>query len=472
MLKQSIYQCFTGLAVAALVSSCALTKPYARQELGLPQQYKSQVALTGDTVPLPWKSFFKDPQLKDLVDKALQKNNDIIVALKNMEQLELMMKQAKQSLLPTVSGKVAGNRTWPSLSSLNGSLTEQFVGTKYIDDFNTGLEVSWEVDIWQKAKLQKQQARADYLAQKENLVALRTRMIAQVAQAYYNLVSLDGQLKIARENVSLSENTLKLMRLQYNSGQITSLALEQAEAQKKTAELIIPLAVQNITIQENALSILCGEYPSTVDRAASLLEPQSDEVFKNGVPAQLLSRRPDVKAAEYVIVSQHAKAGLAKTAMYPAFSLTASGGLNSFKFDSWFNLPGSITKTLAANITQPIFQKRTLKTAYQVAAIEQEKAAVQFKQTVLTAVGEVSNALASYQGTTERLDLVKQKKASLDKATNDAQLLYNSGMATYLEVITAQNAKLENDLEKINIQLQQLNSTVDLYRALGGGVEE
>ncbi|MFB6454174.1 efflux transporter outer membrane subunit [Chitinophaga sp. Hz27] len=471
MNDSNIKHILTGLGATLLLAACSVTKPYSRQPLDMPAQYNSPVTLTGDTMQLPWRTFFKDAKLISLVEKALQKNSDINVGIKTMEQLDLARKMAKQALLPTVNATAGANRTWQSANSLNGSLTEQFAGTKYIDDFNTNLAVSWEVDIWQKAKLQREQARADYFGQKENLVALKTRIISQVAQAYYNLVSLDGQLRIARENVSLNESTLAMMRLQYNSGQINSLAIEQAEAQKKTAELLIPQALQNIAIQENALSILCGAYPGSVERAASLQELQPAMTISAGVPAQLLSRRPDLKAAEYAVMSQSAKTGLAKTAMYPAISLTAQGGLNSFKVNSWFDLPGSITKNLAANITQPVFQKRALKTAYQTAVIEQEKAAIQFKQAVLVAVGEVSDALASYQGAAERLSLVKQKTASLDKATHDATLLYKSGMATYLEVINAQNSKLQNDLEQINIELQQFNSTVDLYRALGGGTE-
>ena len=163
-----------------------------------------------------------------------------------------------------------------------------------------------------KTKLRKGQTLADYFGQKENVVALKTRITAQVAQAYYNLISLDQQLKIANENVKLSEDILRMMHLQYNSSQINSLAIEQAEAQKKTAELIIPLAKQNISVQESVLSILCGEYPDSISRANSLKSVTPGEIYGSGVPAELLSRRPDLKAAEYAVVSLNAKTGLAK----------------------------------------------------------------------------------------------------------------------------------------------------------------
>ncbi|WP_345988380.1 TolC family protein [Chryseobacterium sp. Chry.R1] len=459
----------SGLA-AILLLSCAVGKEYKRPDLNVPQTYKESMKVTGDTVILPWKTFFKDPQLISLIDKALLKNNEIHTALKNMEQLDLAYKQAKNNLMPTVDFSAGANRAWASKNSLNGSLNEQFTGTKYIDDFSATLRLSWEVDIWGKTKMQKESAAADYFAQKENMNALKTRIIVQVAQAYYNLISLDEQLKIAEKNIELSDNTLKMMKLQYTAGQINSLAIQQSEAQKKTAELLIPLARQNISIQENALSILCGEYPGKIDRGNSMKNMIPENTLSEGVPAQLLSRRPDLKAAELAVISLNAKTGLSKAAMYPSISLTPQIGINSNKFNTWFDLPGSITKTLAANLAMPLLQKRQLKTAYETAIIEQEKAVIAFRQSMMTAVSEVSDAMAKSKGTSERLTLLEQRTAILDKGINDALKLYKSGMATYLEVITAQNNKLQNDLEYVNITLEKLNAEVDLYRSLGGGV--
>ena len=261
------------------------------------------------------------------------------------------------------------------------------------------------------------------------------------------------------------------MQMQYNSGLISSLALYQTEAQKKTAELLVPLAEANIAVQENALQILCGEYPDSITRSGNLDVAELNVVLPSGVPASLLSRRPDVKAAEYAVMSANAKTGLAKATMYPTLSLSPSIGINSFEFDTWFNFPGSVTKTIAANLVQPIFKKRQLRTAYEIAVLEQEKAVVQFKQSFITAVGEVSNAMSKLKNADKRMELATEKSVSLDKATNDANLLYKSGMATYLEVIVAQNSALQNDLDVVVIKLEKLNAAINLYRSLGGGVE-
>ena len=458
---------FSGL----LLSSCAVGKKYERVALNAPDTYREEIEVTGDTIVLPWKSFYKDPLLVALIDKALVKNNEVLTAMRTMEQLELSYKQAKLSLLPSVDFNAGASRMYQSENSLNGSLSQQFTGEDYIDDFNASLAFMWEVDIWGKAAMQKREARAVYFAQKENLSALRTRIISQVSQAYYNLLGLDEQLKIAEKNVELTSNTLKMMQLQYQSGMISSLALYQTEAQKKTAELIIPMAKRDMAVQENALSILSGKFPEAIERAGALDANDLQIAFQSGVPASLLSRRPDVKAAELSLMSATAKTGLAQAAMYPALSLNPQIGANSFQFDKWFDFPGSITKTIAVNLLQPVFRKGTLKTAHKVAKLEQEKALLQFKQSYIAAVGEVSDAMSQLKYADERLELVTLKSASLQKATRDAELLYTNGMVNYLEVITAQNNALQNDLEAINIKLEKLNAATMLYRSLGGGIE-
>jgi len=468
---KALYKIGMILLAGTIMTSCVVGKKYSRTELNAPEKFREEIAVTGDTVLLPWKSYYKDPLLVSLIEKALVKNNEVVIAMKSMEQLDLSYKQAKLGLLPTLDFDAGASRSYQSKNSLNGSLSAQFIGKDYMDDYNANLRMAWEVDIWGKATMQKRDAKAAYFAQKENLSALKTRIIVQVAQAYYNLLGLDEQLKIAEKNIELTSNTLTMTQLQYNSGSVSSLAVNQTEAQKKTAELLVPLAKMNIAIQENALQILCGEYPDRIERAGNIDAAEIFVEFSTGVPVSLLSRRPDVKASEYAVMSATAKTGLAKATMYPTLSLSPSVGINSFEFDNWFNFPGSVTKTIAANLAQPIFRKKALRTAYQVAVLEQEKAVVQFKQSFITAVGEVNDAMVRVKYADERIILAKEKAASLEKATSDASLLYKSGMANYLEVITAQNSSLQNDLDVVTIKLEKLNAAINLYRALGGGVK-
>lgn len=462
------------LGSALLLGSCTVGQKYTRQELKMPASYKENIVVTGDTVLIPWKQFFKDPKLVTLIQRAMEKNVDVSVALLNLEQLDLSYKQAKLGYIPSLDLSVNATRAWNSSNSLNGQLNQSISGTsnrKYFDDYNANLGLSWEADVWGKVSMQKAAARASYFAQKENLAALRTRIIAQVAQSYNNLTTLDEQLKVAQRNIELSDSTLKMIRLQFESAQVNSLAVEQAEAQKKTAELIVPITKQNIAIQENALSILCGSFPDAVVRSEWGMGSNATDVFPTGVPATLLSRRPDIKAAEFAVIATHANTGLAKAAMFPTITLTPSVGLNSMMFNNWFDMPGSVVKNIAAGLVQPIFRKKQLRTEYERAQLEKQKVAEQFRQSVINAVGEVSDALAKTKYANERSVLVDEKQAALDKATKNALLLFKSGMATYLEVITAQNNSLQNELDRTEIKRDRMNAVIELYRSLGGGVE-
>lgn len=291
-MKSTIKNSVFCLGTLVLLSSCAVGKKYNRPAVNLPEEYRTQVAVTSDTINLSWRNFFKDPELVKLIEQALDKNKDIAIALLNQKQLELSFKQAKLGLLPNVDLGVGASRNYASKNSLNASLSEQITGKKYVDDFNATLTLSWEADIWGKAQMQKEKALASYLMEKENLAALKTRIVVQVVQAYNNLLTLDKQLVVAQENVTLSTNTLEMLQLQFNSAQINSLAVDQAEAQKKTAELLIPLTQQNIQIQENALRILCGEFPDAINRSTSNELYEMEDIFPTGVPANLLSRRP------------------------------------------------------------------------------------------------------------------------------------------------------------------------------------
>jgi multidrug efflux system outer membrane protein len=459
---------------ALMLSSCAVKQKYTREDLKIPSAYKENIVVTGDTTLLPWKQFFKDPQLVVLIERALQKNVDVSVALLNIQQVELTYKQSKLGYLPSLDANINASRVWNSSNSLNGQLNQAVAGTsnrKYFDDYNATIALSWEADFWGKVSMQKAAARANYFAQKENLAALKTRIIAQVAQAYNNLTALDEQLKVAERNSILSDSTLKMIRLQFNSAQANSLAVEQAEAQKKTAELLVPLTKQNIEVQENALSILCGGFPERIARSSWGVESNVTDVFPTGVPASLLSRRPDVRAAEFAVMAATAQAGISKAAMFPTVTLAPSIGLNSMMFHNWFDMPGSVVKNLASGLVQPLFRKKQLRTEYERSQLEKQKVAEQFRQSVITAVGEVSDALVKTKYADERLILVNEKQAALEKATRNAMLLFRNAMATYLEVIVAQNNSLQNELDRTEIKRDRMNALIDIYRSLGGGTE-
>ena len=469
-MKKYISSYAAFLVLLTTLHACKVSQDIEAPQDAIPEQFRD-VAYEDSTsiADLGWKEFITDASLQQLIDSALTQNYDLLTAQKNIEQAQWQLNQAKWGNVPDLNLQVTGTSNRPSDNSLNGLSTSTFLGKKHIEDYNAAIGLSWEADIWGKIRSRKQGALAEYLQSEEAKKGLQTTLVANVAKGYYNLLMLDAQLAIAQKNLALSDSTLFVINLQYEAGQVTSLAQQQAEAQQAVAAQLIPQLEQNIVIQENALSIITGSFPDKKERSTTLNTTDLHENLKAGIPASLVSRRPDVKSAELALRASNASVGIAKASMYPALNITASAGLNSFESSNWFNMPASLFGIVAGSLTQPLLQKRKLKSAYEIAKIEREKTVLNFRKTVLVAVGEVSDALVKIEKLNEQQTVASKRVAILQKAVKNAEMLFKNGMATYLEVIIAQGNLLQTELERAALKRAQLESEVELYRALGGG---
>lgn len=438
----------------------------------LPSNYRNTVSTsdTSNIANIQWKSFFTDATLQQLIDTAIVKNYDMQIAIKNIEASQLLLKQTKWNYVPEVALNVTANTSRPSDNSLTGlSLSQYNVSGKHIEDYSANLSLSWEADIWGKIRNQQKSALAAYLQTAEARKLIQTNIVAGVSQGYFNLLMLDAQITIAKQNVLLNDSTLRIIQLQFNAGQVTTLAVEQAQAQQMAAKQLIPQFEQNISIQENALRILAGKLPDAITRKATIDQISLPANLPIGVPMALLSSRPDVKSNELALVIANTNVGIKKAEMYPALRITAQGGVNSFKASNWFNIPASLFGIVGGSVLQPLIDHKELSTKYQVANVEREKDVLQFRQTVLNAVGEVSNAMVKIDKLRSQQTIAQNRVSTLQQATNNANLLFKNGMANYLEVITAQSNVLQSELELASIKRDQLNAVSELYRSLGGG---
>lgn len=452
------------------ITGCKVSKDTPLPQPELPEAYRN--AFSKDTASIAdtqWKNFFPDPKLQELIDKAISGNFNLQTAVKNLEISRSMLSQSKWGQIPQLNAYVSANTSIPSQNSLNGISINNFLNTSHIEDYNTGISFSWEADIWGKISSRKKEALANYLKTEEAKKVVQAGVVTGIAQGYYNLLMLDTQLEVAKKNLALSENTLKAITLQFNAGQVTQLAAEQANAQRLRAAQIVPQLEKEIILQENALSIISGVLPSEIERNGSITSTPLHEVLPTGIPATILSHRPDVKALEYELNAANARVGIAKAFLYPALNITAQGGLNSFKSNNWFNMPASLFGLVAGSVAQPLLQGKKLKTQYQIAKTEREKAVIGFRQQVLVAVGEVSDALAETEKLKEEITFAQSRVKSLQNAVGNADKLFSSGMASYLEVITAQSNVLQSELELATIKRNQLSAEIKLYKALGGG---
>jgi NodT family efflux transporter outer membrane factor (OMF) lipoprotein len=459
-----------ALLLGLLLSACKLGKEYQRPELELPATFNPvSYADTSSIADMEWRKFFTDPTLQALIEKGLQYNHDLLMAVKRLDIAQQQVRQAKALQWPEADLNITGMITRPSDNSLNGISLKSFVGKSYIENYSASLTLSWEADIWGKIRGQKEVALTQYLQSYEGVKAVQTQLVADIAQGFYNLLMLDKQLDIARKNLLLNDSFLTATRLLKEAGVTNALAVQRAESQKQTTSLLVPQFEQSIALQENALQTLTGQLPGRIQRSILLGEVVMNEDIAAGLPVAMVSRRPDVRSDELALQIANAEIGIAQANMYPALNITAGGGLESFKASNWFNVPSSLFGLAAGTIAQPVFRRRQLKTQYEIAKLDRDHAVLRFRQSVLNATGEVANALVQVEKLKVQELIATGQVDTLRNAVSNAQLLFKSDMADYLEVITAQANALLAELNLASIRRDQLGARVELYRSLGGG---
>ncbi|MEI6639966.1 MAG: efflux transporter outer membrane subunit, partial [Chlorobium sp.] len=337
------------------------------------------------------------------------------------------------------------------------------------EEYIASASASWELDVWGKIRSRSQSVLASYLKTEEAAKAVRTRLVADVAAGYYNLLMLDEQLAVSKKNLALADTTLKMIQLQYTAGQVNDLAIKQQEASRLSIAGSIPLIEQNIVLQENALSTLSGKIPGSINRNQSLFNVNVVDNVSVGIPAAMLQNRPDVRAAELAVKGANADINEVGATFYPSLVITAQGGVSALKASEWFSLPGSLFGMLQGSLLQPLFQRGQLKASYEQSIIKRDQAELGFKQSVLKAVAEVSDALVRLEKIKAQELIAEARVATLRVAVTNAGMLFKSGMATWLEVIVVQSNSLAAELSLADLRRQHLAAMAELYRSVGGG---
>ncbi|KUF38224.1 efflux transporter outer membrane subunit [Myroides marinus] len=452
---------------SVLFASCKVGKNYERPSVETPKQFYNEAAsdtIVNDLAQLGYVEFFKNEELTKLIDLAIERNADLQLAVKNIEQTRLLYTQSRMALLPELTMNVAANRTE---SSKNSYLAANDAG-RINDDFNANLNLSWELDIWGKIRREKEAALATLMQTEEVKRAIENRLVAEVATSYINLLMLDEQLKIAQEGIVLRENTYSLTKKMFEVGNETIIAMQQAEAQWLESKELIPQIEQEIALQESGLNLLLNNYPQAISRSVTLSDLNFITDLNTGVPVDFLSNRPDVQVAEYALKAANAKVGAAQGQMYPSIVISAQGGFNSFEASNWFNAPASLFGMVAGGLTQPLFNQKKLKTAYEMAVVEREKAGIEFKNKVIAGFTDVHNALVKIDKISQKEEVMKKRVDILNTSLTNTKFMFEMDKASYLEVVNAQGLALQSSLNFAELKRDYLASLVDLYRALGG----
>lgn len=449
--------------VVLSLQSCFVAKDYEQPEIINEENFRTD-NLPQDSITMAdvsWREMFTDPILQQHIDEALNNNIDIRVALQQILAANAYLKQGKAGYLPSLTGNASVTHNELSSNSQFGSLFSS------LDQYEVSADLSWEADIWGKIRSNKRAYEATYLQTVAAHQAVKTALISSVASSYYQLLSLDEQKKVTEETIKNREKSLETNKALKVAGSITEVGVKQTEAQLYTAQAILIDLNNQIRLLENTMSILLGKEPTSINRA-TLKEQEINTELKTGVPAQLLRNRPDVINAEYALVNAFELTNVARANFYPSLTLTATGGFQSLDLGNLFDT-NSLFATVIGGLTQPIFNKRQIKTQFEVAEVQQEQARLQFRKAFLNATKEVSDALYNYEASTDKIEVKQKEFDAYDTATNFSQELLNNGLANYLEVLTARENALNSKLDLITAKYSQLNSIVSLYEALGGG---
>jgi len=464
-MKNKIYRVALLGLTATVMQSCFVAKDYKRPELKTADLYRNEVVSTDTTslANVSWDKIFTDPLLQGYISKGLQNNLDIRIAMQNIVAAQATMKQGKSGYFPTLS--VGTDWTHQELSK--NSQFGAFLADRSTNQYQLSGNLSWEADIWGKIRSNKRATNAAYLQTTAVNQAIKTQLIANIATVYYQLLSVDAQIKVAEETLINRDKSVETIIALKKAGNVTEVGVKQTEAQKYATQIIIADLKNNIIILENTMSILLGEPSAKIER--NTFESQSMQpTITLGVPASLLRNRPDVIAAEYNLITNFEMTNVAKSGFYPSLKVTASGGLQSIDLKEWFSA-NSIFANVITGLTQPIFNQRQVKTKFEIAKANQEKAYLQFEQSLLTAGKEVSDALAQYNNETYKITIRTKQADALKKASNYSDELLTYGLANYLEVLTSKNDALNAELSLVDNKFQQYKAVIQLYKALGGG---
>lgn len=462
MKTNRIYSFLLIASVPFLLVSCFAAKDYERPKVVNEANYRTdnlpQDTLTIATVS--WKELFKDPILQGYIEEGLKNNIDIRVALQQIRIAEAYIGQGKAGYFPTLNGNV--KYTHQELPANN-----QFGNISSISQYELSAGLSWEADIWGKIRSNERAFQASYLQSVAAHQAVKSRLIANIASVYYQLLALDEQIRITAETIETRSKGLETTQALKEAGSVTEVGVKQTEAQFYTAQGILIDLKNQSRLMENTMSILLGSAPQQITRG-DLENQVINTSLDAGIPAQLLRNRPDVMAAEYSLMNAFELTNVARASFYPSLTLSATGGFQNIEIDKLFSA-NSLFATLIGGLTQPILNKRQIRTQYEVSQAQQEQAYLDFRLAVITASKEVSDALYSYEASTEKIEVNQKEFDAYDVATIYSQELLDNGLANYLEVLNAQENALNSSLNLIKSKNNQLQAIVDLYEALGGG---
>ena len=454
-------------SVALLLAGCTVGPNYHRPQIAVPDQFRDAQPSAGPNslADTKWFDLFQDDTLKQLVTTALANNFDLRIAAERVLEARAQFHITRGQLLPTLDaqGQFNASRT-SSVGSFNFIPAGTNLSVSYTQ---ANLSLNWEIDLWGRIRRLTEAARAQYLASEEARNGVTISLISDLMNTYFALREADLELEITQQTRDVATDNLRLITLRHDRGAANGLDVSQAEQFLFTATSEIPSVQRAIGQSEDALNLLLGSVPAEVPRGKKLEEITSAPELPAGLPSSLLERRPDIRQAEENLVAANAQIGAARALFFPQLSLTGTYGSQSRALTALFTGPAALA-SIGPSVTVPIFQPG-LRAGVQLAEAQKRETLATYQKTIYGALREVSDALIVHDRTREQRAQEEKLVAALSESVRLSTLRYRGGLDSYLQVLDAERNLFGGQLTLAQLRLQELQSVVQLYRALGGG---
>lgn len=475
------------IAVLLITSACKLFHETPQKTIFVPQTVENMedkkeldsLKLKSAKPVLARTEFYQDSLLRKYIDTALQQNFDYRIAWERVNQQHAHVRRMKGVLLPEIGGQVlAGAKRFGDYTidgvgnydtQFSPNLTQdQRIPDPVVPDYTIGLTTTWEIDVWGKLRAQKKSAALRYLASQTGRQFLQTQLISNLAANYYRLIAIDKQIELINENIKLQENALLISEAQKQTGNNNQLAVDILEAEILSAKNDLIRLQQLILVEENAFNALLGLYPQTVVRSS-----WRNELFTASdltISSESLINRPDIQQAFLSLNASESDLVAVKKAFYPNFVINGSMGLNAFKAGLLFDAPSSMAFNALGGIAAPLLNRRELKAQLFESQSRKREEFIQLEKTINIAFSEVYLLLAQRNILETQIELKQAQVTVLNRSIENSISLFTSGRANYLEIINAQQSYLNAQLQLLELQQQQNELNIQLYRAIGGGL--
>ena len=455
----------SSLVVAALLSGCTIGPDYERPAVARPETFRGQAtAEAASLADVPWWEAFQDPILKGLIQDALGSNYDVRIAAARVQEARANLGVARSDYFPSLDYGVGASRA-RMLPGVLGGVGAQAPAS---DLYSATMSMSWELDIWGRIRRSNEAARATLLSTEDARRGVWLTLVSDLAQAYFQLLALDVQLQIARDSTQAYQGTYDLFLDRLNHGIASKLETSRALGALGVAQASIPQLERDIVARENQIRILLGKAPGPIPRGQPMYQQPVVPAVPAGLPSALLERRPDLRQAEQQLVAANARIGVAKAEFFPKLSLTSLFGTASPEVSALTGGTATIW-AVAGMFSGPLFNAgRTLGT-YRASIAQWEQVRLQYEQAVLTALREVSDALTALAKLTDAEAGQDTAVRALADAVDHATDRYRQGLASYYEVLEAQQQLYPAQITLAHIRQDRLLTYVRLYKALGGG---